>query len=86
MKFIVRSLLILLVLYGLVFALGDMFLVHEHASVWWAVGFSVGLIGIQYLVGPWFIERLLDIVWDDGATCFLRRIANSSRSSVPGEA
>jgi Zn-dependent protease with chaperone function len=67
MKFIVRSLLILLALYGLVFALGDMFLAHEHASVWWAVGFSVGIIGLQYLVGPWFIEWLLAIVWDDGA-------------------
>ena len=32
MKFIIRSLLILLVLYGVVFALGDMFLAHEHAS------------------------------------------------------
>ena len=67
MKFVVRSLLILLALYGAVFALGDMFLAHEHASVWWAVGFSVGMIGIQYLVGPWFIEWLLTIVWDDGA-------------------
>ena len=67
MKFVVRSLLILLALYGAVFALGDMFLAHEHASVWWAVGFSIGIIGIQYLVGPWFIEWLLTIVWDDGA-------------------
>ena len=68
MKFIFRSLLILLALYGIVFALGDMLLAHEHASVWWAVAFSVGLIGIQYLVGPWFIEWLLTIVWDDDAS------------------
>jgi heat shock protein HtpX len=68
MKFIIRSLLILLALYGVVFALGDMYLAHEHASVWWAVAFSIGLIGVQYLVGPWFIGWLLTIVWDDDSS------------------
>jgi heat shock protein HtpX len=67
MKFIIRSLLILAALYGLVFALGDMYLAHERVSVWWAVAFSVGIIGVQYVVGPWFIEWLLTIVWDDHA-------------------
>ena len=62
MKFILRSLLILVALYGLVFALGDIVLVHAHASVWWAVAFSIGIIGLQYLVGPLFIEWLLTIV------------------------
>ena len=67
MKFIVRSLLILLALYGFVFALGDMFLAHERAPVWLGVVFSVGIIGVQYLAGPWFVEWLLTIVWDDHA-------------------
>jgi heat shock protein HtpX len=68
MKFILRSLLILLALYGVVFALGDVLLAHEHASVWWAAGFSIGMVGLQYLVGLWFIEWLLTIVWDDSAS------------------
>jgi len=68
MKFIARSLLILLALYGLVFAIGDLFLAHEQASVWWAIAFSIGLVGFQYLVGPWFIEWLMTIVWDDDAS------------------
>ena len=65
MKFIARSLLILLVLYGLVFALGDALLTRYKAPLWFAIAFAVGLIGIQYLAGPWLIEWLMDIVWDD---------------------
>jgi len=65
MKFVVRSLLILLALYGLLFVLGDVLLVQIHASVLWAVAFSVGLIGLQYLAGPFFIDWILTIVWDD---------------------
>ena len=90
MKFIVRSLLILLALYGAVFALGDVFLAHEHASVWWAIVFSVGLIGVQYLVGPWFIEWLLTIVWDDDSTLlpeanreFVRKLCAERGIKVP---
>jgi Zn-dependent protease with chaperone function len=64
MKFIIRSLLILLVLYGLVFALGDAYLARRHAPLWIAAAFAVGFIGLQYLVAPWIIEWLLAIVWD----------------------
>ncbi len=65
MKFVVRSLLILLALYGLLFVLGDLLLVRMHASVLWAVAFSIALIGLQYLAGPFFIDWILKIVWDD---------------------
>jgi heat shock protein HtpX len=67
MKFIARSLLILLALYGLVFALGDAYLSHRHAPLWLALALAVGLISVQYLIGPSLIEWLINIVWDDDA-------------------
>jgi len=64
MKFIARSLLILIALYGLVFAIGDAILSHQHAPLWIAVVLAVGIIGLQYLIAPWLIEWLMTIVWD----------------------
>jgi len=64
MKFIARSLLILFALYGLVFAIGDAILSHQHAPLWIAVVLAVGIIGLQYLIAPWLIEWLMTIVWD----------------------
>ncbi|HEY4591019.1 MAG TPA: M48 family metalloprotease, partial [Thermoanaerobaculia bacterium] len=64
MRFLSRSLLILLALYGLVFALGDALLVQNRASLWIAIVFAVAIVGFQYLIGPWVIEMLLSISWD----------------------
>lgn len=64
MKFISRSLLILLLLYGLVFAFGDVLLLRGQAPLWLWIGFPVVLIGLQYLVSPWLIEMFLSIGWD----------------------
>ncbi len=57
-KFIARSLFILLALYGAVFAIGDVLLLRDHASVLWAVVFGIVFIA-------WFIDWILTIVWDD---------------------
>lgn len=61
MRFLSRSLLILLALYGLVFAVGDVFLVHARAPIWSAIAFVLITVGIQYSIGPWLIEAFLDI-------------------------
>lgn len=63
MRFLSRSVLILLALYGLVFALGDAYLVHLGASTWLLVAFPIGMVIFQYLIGPSMIEWLLDIGW-----------------------
>jgi heat shock protein HtpX len=68
MKFLSRSLLLLLVLYGLVFALGDAYLSRHGASVWAALAFAVAIVGIQYAIGPWMVKWLMDIEWDDSHT------------------
>lgn len=65
MKFLSRSLLLLLALYGLVFAIGDAFLAKVDAPVWVAIVFAMVLVGLQYLIGPWLIQWVLDISWDD---------------------
>jgi heat shock protein HtpX len=65
MRFLSRSLLILLALYGLVFALGDALLARAQAPLWGTIVFAVALVGLQYLIGPWLIEHLLNIQWED---------------------
>jgi heat shock protein HtpX len=64
MRFLSRSLLILLALYGLVFAVGNAILAQARAPLWGAIVFAVVFVGLQYLIGPWFIEWFLDIRWD----------------------
>jgi heat shock protein HtpX len=68
MKFISRSLVILLLLYGLVFAIGDWYLAKNGAPLWFALIFAIAFIGLQYLVAPSIIEWFLDITWDETGT------------------
>ncbi len=68
MKFITRSLLLLLLLYGVVFAIGDAYLLHSGASIWLAIAFPIVWVGLQYLLAPKIIELILDIYWDDAGT------------------
>jgi heat shock protein HtpX len=68
MKFIVRSLFVLLLLYGLVFAIGDAYLLHSHAPLWAVFAFPVFWVALQFLTAPWIIEATLDIFWDDAHT------------------
>ena len=65
MRFLGRSLLILLALYGLVFALGNAFLAKAGAPLWVALAFAVAVVGLQYLIGPWVIQWFLDIRWEE---------------------
>ena len=68
MKFLTRTILLVLFLYGLIFAFGDYFIARYDLSIWYAVAFPVLLIGFQYLVGPFLIRAILDIAWDDSGT------------------
>ncbi|MEI9977824.1 MAG: M48 family metalloprotease [Edaphobacter sp.] len=65
MKFLSRSLLALLALYGMVFALGTAVLAEKHVSLVWALLFSVGFIALQYAISPAIIEWVLSIDWDE---------------------
>jgi heat shock protein HtpX len=63
MGFVTRSLLVLMALYSVVFLLGDLALLNGNAPLWWGVAFVVALIGIQYALSPWLIERFYAIGW-----------------------
>jgi heat shock protein HtpX len=65
MKFLIRSLLILLALYGIVFAVAEALLVHAHAPLWFDLLFALGFVFLQYLVSPYITEWVLDIAWDE---------------------
>jgi heat shock protein HtpX len=65
MKFLTRSLLFLLALYGLVFAIVDWYLARSGAGLWFAIVWAVVFIGLQYLIAPTIIEWVLDISWCD---------------------
>jgi heat shock protein HtpX len=67
MGFVSRSLFLLFVLYGLVFAIGDVYLLHGQAPVWWGIIFVLVLIGAQYLLSPWLIGLCFRIDWDEDA-------------------
>jgi len=65
MKFLARSLLALTLLYGMVFAVGDVYLLRHMLSMWWGIAFPVVLIGVQFLIAPAMIEWVLSIDWDE---------------------
>ncbi len=68
MKLYFRSLLLILGLYGLVFAVGDAYLSRHGAPVWVALAFALVIIGFQYAVGPYLIGWFLKIRWDHSGT------------------
>jgi Zn-dependent protease with chaperone function len=74
MKFLSRSLLVLLALYGMVFALGTAFLAEKHVSLVWALVFSVGFIALQYAISPWIMEWVLSIDWDENELPAVNRV------------
>lgn len=65
MGFVARTLFLLFALYGLVFAIGDVYLLHGHAPIWAGIAFVVVLIGVQYLISPWLIRLFFSIDWDE---------------------
>jgi heat shock protein HtpX len=67
MNFVTRSILVLFALYGMVFAIGDAFLMHENAPMWGAVVFVIAFVVAQFAFSPWLIERVFSIDWDEAA-------------------
>ncbi|MFC5860903.1 M48 family metalloprotease [Acidicapsa dinghuensis] len=67
MKFLVRSFAALFLLYGMVFAIADIYMLHHSLSIAWGIVFPIVFIGVQYLLSPWFIEWMLSIDWYDDA-------------------
>ena len=85
MKLLTPSILILLALYGLVFAIGDLYLAQVGIPLWGAIAFAVVFIGIQYVIGPWLVEKMVEIQWDDLIPRYRPETASSSRNYARNE-
>lgn len=90
MKFFSRSILILFLLFGLVFAIGDVVLAHYNTPTWIAILFPIALLTVQYLIAPWIIEHVYDIVWDVNSSDlpavnreFIERLCQQRGLTVP---
>lgn len=64
-KLAFRSVIVLVFLYGLVFAVGNALLARQHAPVWVAMVFAAATVAVQYWYAPRIIEWLMGIQWDE---------------------
>lgn len=62
-KLFARSLLVLFLLFGLLFAVGTTVLYYYNMPLIWGIGFAIFITGLQYALGPWLIEMILKIRW-----------------------
>lgn len=60
-----RSLLVLALLFGMLFAVGTAVLWHYNANVWLAIPFAVFVVALQFLLGPVIIQWIFKIGWTD---------------------
>jgi Zn-dependent protease with chaperone function len=85
MKFITGSLLILVLLYGLVFAIADLYLANAGAPLWILVAVAIGFVGLQFLVGPYIIQWVMTIHWinlDDPTDKLLWELPDESNAFI----
>jgi heat shock protein HtpX len=60
---LLRSTLVLALLFGLLFAVGMMIVVYYDLSIWVAVAFALGTLALQYILGPAIIQMIYKIQW-----------------------
>jgi heat shock protein HtpX len=60
-----RSLMVLALLFGLLFAVGMGVITYLDAPPWVAVAFALGILLLQYLLGPWILQLIYKIRWVD---------------------
>jgi heat shock protein HtpX len=76
-----RSLLVLALLFGLLFGVGMAIIVYLDLPVWVAVLFALGILLLQYVLGPWILQLIYKIRWTDAESvdpqlaAFIRRPA-----------
>ncbi len=60
---LLRSTLVLALLFGLLFAVGMMIVVYYDLSIWVAITFALGTLALQYIFGPAIIQMIYKIQW-----------------------
>lgn len=84
-----RSLLVLALLFGMVFAVGVAVLYHYEFPVSWAIGFTVAIVLLQFALGPYIIDWIYKINWYPPAALspefetFITELCKKRRIPVP---
>lgn len=84
-----RSVLVLALLFGLLFAVGMGVLAYFDLPVWFSLVFALGILLLQYLLGPWILELIYKIEWHDPQTVepalahFVARTCKAKNIPVP---
>lgn len=58
-----RSIIVLALLFGLLFAVGMMAVAYYDLSIWVAVAFALGTLALQYVLGPFIVQWIYKIKW-----------------------
>jgi len=84
-----RSVLVLALLFGLLFAIGTVVLVAVGAPPILGVFFALAIVFLQYLLGPWILQLIYRIEWrdpaavDPGLAQFLSSACAANKIPVP---
>lgn len=84
-----RSFLVLALLFGLLFAIGMVVLTAIGAPAWAAIVFGLGILFLQYLLGPWILQLIYKIEWrdpqsvDPGLAAFMERVCADRNIPMP---
>ena len=62
-KLAARSFLVIVQLFGMVFAVGAGVLYHYDFPVSWAIGWTVLIVTLQYAISPFIIDAIFKISW-----------------------
>lgn len=62
-RLVARSLLVLALLFGLLFAVGIAVLYHYHFPLSWAIWFSIAIVTLQFLLSPFITDIIFKIRW-----------------------
>ena len=89
MNLFARSLMVLVLLFGLVFAVGAGVLYYYDFPLSWALGFTLGIVALQFILGPYIIDWIYKINWYEPAQVapefdeFLRGLCKKRGIPVP---
>ncbi len=84
-----RSVLVLALLFGLLFAVGMVVLTAIDAPLWLAIVFGLGILFLQYLLGPWILQLIYKIEWRDPRSVdpaladFISRVCGDRHIPIP---
>jgi heat shock protein HtpX len=86
---LLRSVLVLSLMFGLLFAVGVVVLTAIQAPLGYAILFALGILFLQYLLGPWILQVIYKIEWRDpksvspALAAFIDRVCDERKIPQP---